>query len=273
VWFGVPDAWAILPGLVAVAYFGARRTQHSDGDAASRASFRWLLARTNVTRFQDGSDAPGDAPSDATLDDGPTCPVLSQQGEFWRVAYGDTAVMLRHQRGLVLLAHLMRHAGRELHVRELDAMTPAGGSPIPREAPADGTVAASVATATSDVLDDRAESEYRGRIMDLRAELEEAQQWRDTGRAERIGNEIGLLVEQLESTAANTGGASDDGERLRVAIGRRIRSAIAAIAKHHPPLGAHLEAHVSTGYFCSYHPERVVSAVRASQKLTRGRRR
>jgi hypothetical protein len=66
-----------------------------------------------------------------------------------------------------------------------------------------------------------------------------------------------MLASELRS-AVGVGGrvrrVAPEVERLRVAITRRIRSTIVKIAEHHPKLGAHLQAHVSTGTTCAYEP-------------------
>lgn len=69
--------------------------------------------------------------------------------------------------------------------------------------------------------------------------------------------ELDPLLDELRGAVGMGGRArrmSADVERLRVAITRRIRSAIAQIAKYHPAFGAHLAATVTTGYHCAYHP-------------------
>ncbi len=47
-------------------------------------------------------------------------------------------------------------------------------------------------------------------------------------------------------------GAKLDRERDRSAVGKRIRSAIAHLHTHHPPLGRFLRTSIRTGYECVY---------------------
>src|SRR5262249_35521195 len=174
----------------------------------------------------------------------------------WRIEYQGTAIMLRHSRGLTLLAHLVHCPGRAIHVRELDAMTPSGGAAVPRpEAPDSDLVA--VPGDAGEVLDRQALSEYRSRVGELRAEIDDADACGDAARAEALRGELDMLASELRS-AVGAGGrvrrVAPEVERLRVAITRRIRSTIVKIAEHHPKLGAHLQAHVSTGYTCAYEP-------------------
>ena len=108
-----------------------------------------------------------------------------------------------------------------------------------------------------EMLDAQARAEYRRRVEELREELDDAEQRHDLGRAEMVRGELDLLVGELRAAVGAGGRArrvSSDVERERVSITRRIRSAIAQIAKHHPSLGEHLAATVTTGYYCAYRP-------------------
>ena len=259
---GLPSAtWGLVP-VVAVAVYAVERGRCArTGPAASAesaAAFRWLLGQVASARAETrGSVAPpGDLPTAPVEARQPGAPLLTQEGEFWRIEYQGTAVMLRHSRGLTLLAHLVRSPGRAIHVRDLDAMTPSGGAAIPRpEAPDSDLVA--VSAAAGDVLDRQALAEYRRRVGELRADLDDAAGCGDAARAEALRAELDMVASELRSAVGMAGRARrvpPEVERLRTAITRRIRAAIVKIAEHHPKLGAHLEAHVSTGYTCAYEP-------------------
>lgn len=257
---GMPAAgWVLVPiaaaGVHALTWWRTARGNRA-GAAASGDAFRWLLANALASRPAAAvSDAmPGDAgmpPARGTL----CVPVLEQDGELWRISYAGTTVLLRHSRGLALLAHLVRCPDRDVHVGELDAITPSGGSALATEAAAPDRGVMPVPGDAGEVLDARALAEYRGRVAELRKELEDAEERHDLGRAESARAELDLLLDELRGAVGVGGRArrmSSDVERLRVSITRRIRSAIAQIAKHHPALGAHLAASVTTGYHCSY---------------------
>ena len=75
--------------------------------------------------------------------------------------------------------------------------------------------------------------------------------------ARRLGYIRQHLLEHLRvgtGPRGRTRRASSNADRVRVAVTRRIRAAIAQIAKHHAPLGMHLTASIRTGYSCSYAP-------------------
>ncbi|MET0206798.1 MAG: ATPase, partial [Thermoleophilaceae bacterium] len=112
-----------------------------------------------------------------------------------------------------------------------------------------------------ELLDERARTEFRRRIEDLREDLELAEAANDPLRVERARAELDAVTAALAS-AFGLGGrarkAGDPAERARSAVTWRIRSALSKVEAAHPALGAHLRNSVSTGTFCSYRPERPV---------------
>lgn len=44
-----------------------------------------------------------------------------REGDFWTIAYEGRVVRLKHTKGMHYLAQLLRHPGRQFHVRELAA--------------------------------------------------------------------------------------------------------------------------------------------------------
>ncbi len=249
--------WVLLPIAVAVAHVLERRRVARGNLAAEEeagAGFRWLLERALAAR----REATGETEEAISASPEAASPVLEQDGDFWRIGYGGTTVLLRHSRGLALLAHLVHCPGRDIHVRELDSITPSGGSAVARDAPAPDAGILPLPGDGGEVLDAQARAEYRRRVVELREELEDAEQRNDLGRAETLRSELDLLVDELQAAVGPAGRVrrvSADVERERVAITRRIRSAMTQIAKHHPSLGEHLAATVTTGYYCTYRPD------------------
>jgi hypothetical protein len=107
------------------------------------------------------------------------------------------------------------------------------------------------------LVDARAKQEYRARIEELRADLEEARRFNDDERAARLEEELDALVGEL-TRAAGLGGRSrpsaSPAERARVNVTKAIRTAIKLIERESPALAGHLSASVRTGRFCSYAP-------------------
>ncbi len=166
-----------------------------------------------------------------------------RRGDHWDIAFGGTAVVVRHTKGLGDLARLLAAPDREIPAFEL-----IGG--------------AVEATDTGAVLDGPARREYEQRLRELHDEIAEAEDDNDLGRAGLLTEEFDALVEQL-TTAVGLGGrgrrAGSNAERARTAVTRRIRNAISHLADVHPELGRHLDVSIHTGTYCRYRPERPVS--------------
>jgi non-specific serine/threonine protein kinase len=114
------------------------------------------------------------------------------------------------------------------------------------------------------VLDAQAKAEYKRRLNDLRADLNEAKQFNDPQRKAKIQNELQAISARLAS-AVGLGGrnrkTSSDTERARSAVTKCIKKAIKKIGEAIPSLGYHFAARIKTGYFCSYNPnpDRIVA--------------
>jgi hypothetical protein len=169
---------------------------------------------------------------------------LRRSGKDVLVLCGGRTTRLRSLRGLTILARLVEHPGQELHVLDLvaepgeDGVAPDGGD-------------------AGEVLDARARESYQRRIVELRAELDEAEGCADAGRAERARAELDLLIQQLSSAFGLGGRARRVGsavERARITVQRRVREAIKKIADHEAELGRHLDWSVRTGTYCAYEP-------------------
>src|SRR5262245_50188932 len=114
------SAWALVP-VAAVATYAVERRRCAPSarasSAESGAAFRWLLDQVVAARAEPTASAEATAPPEATARVAapsdrhaepvparhPGIPVMEQEGEFWRIEYQGTAVMLRHTRGLTLL--------------------------------------------------------------------------------------------------------------------------------------------------------------------------
>lgn len=183
-----------------------------------------------------------------------------RDGEFWTLMYAGTTTLVRHGRGLSLLAYLIHHPGQRIHVREMEAVTPSASSVAVDTSVAaiSGETESSGLGDAGPLLDARAKSEYRQHLDDLDIDLAEAERNHDLGRIEALRADREMIVAQLRG-AVGLGGrdrrAASDVDRMRVAITRRIRAAIRQIATHHPAFAAHLTASVRTGYFCAYMPD------------------
>jgi hypothetical protein len=185
---------------------------------------------------------------------------------FFRIGYEGTWMVLRKLKGLVYLQHLLLHPLEKVDAPHLDALGKERSGSRDAEArierrynPHEGSLGD---PHFGDILDPHAKREYRTRLGELRAELDEATSWSDLERADSIRREIDVLRTQLAQAFDRKGRArkmSDPMERARKAVTNRIHDAIQRIGKQHPDLGRHLENAIHTGYFCWYSPERSVT--------------
>ena len=87
----------------------------------------------------------------------------------------------------------------------------------------------------------RPRTEYKRRFDELRNDLEEAERFNDTSRAERDREEMDALAEQL-AAAVGLGGRNrrigSGAERARSAVTKRIKSSIKRIGETIPSLGS-----------------------------------
>lgn len=107
-------------------------------------------------------------------------------------------------------------------------------------------------------LDARAKREYRQRIADLQADIDEAEDHHDIERAARGRVELDMLLDELRAAVGLGGRDRPQGsgnERARINVTRSLRRAIAAIGNAVPELGGHLDVSVRTGHHCAYSPE------------------
>ncbi len=170
---------------------------------------------------------------------------LVREGEFWSLEWEGPTARLKDSRGQRMLALLLAVPDREVHAREL-----AGGPTPSPEAQVDRGDA-------GEMLDERAVSQYRRRVADLRTELDEAEDFRDAERAERLRGELEFVTNEL-ARAVGLGGrarrSASSSERARIAVQRRLKDAISRIEAAAPPVGRHLQATIHTGLFCAYRP-------------------
>jgi tetratricopeptide (TPR) repeat protein len=178
-----------------------------------------------------------------------------REGDFWTIAYDGKDIRLKDAKGLQYIAHLLRHDGRELHAADLAAGVELSPSTGQSDA---GEIVGGLGDA-GEVLDAQARAAYRQRLADLEAELAEATQWADAGRAAKLQTELEFVRDELAG-AYGLGGrarkAADVGDRARKAVTSRIRESIDRIGKEHPALARHFENAIHTGTFCSYQPDR-----------------
>jgi hypothetical protein len=165
---------------------------------------------------------------------------LVRDGEIWSVGWDGQEIRLKHSRALEILAGLVEHPGREFHVLALGP--PEAGEAVDL---GDG----------GELLDDEARAAYRRRLGELDGEIEEARQWADLGRSDRLAAERAFLAEELARGTGLGGRPRRAGaavERARVNVQKRLRGLIKKLGEVAPGLGRHLESEIKTGTYVSY---------------------
>ena len=170
-------------------------------------------------------------------------------GDVWAVHYAGRDLRLKDGKGPRYLATLLAAPGREVHV--LQFMT--ASAPSPSAVP-DGLAVGSLGGILDDAPDERARREYRERLNDLREELEEAEQFADSGRAERLRAELDQLMGQLAERFGSHGRTRSHAETARKAVTKVLRTQIGRLLDVHPALGRHLRDTVRMGKTCVYAP-------------------
>lgn len=194
--------------------------------------------------------------------------VFRRQGEYWEIVFGGAASRLRDCKGLHPIAHLLRSPGRAHLVVDLVAVAERGaGEAHTSEArtskagrlgrPDEHALRFGDLGDAGELLDTRSSAAYRERRRELLAEREEARDYSDVARLERIQQEIEAIEAQLAGSIGLRGGArraASHAERARVSVTRTIRDAIRRISRRDAALGHFLTSTVRTGRLCAYEP-------------------
>lgn len=226
-----------------------RRQLEKARDGAAALGMTGLVARAELALHQAGGSPVPLRPADvatalpATLAPQVEEVSLTPQGADWCVRLGPRQVLVPNMKGMPMLAELMANPNVEIAALKLigedDGVPDAGDS--------------------GELLDEQAKVAYRARMRELTEQLEEAEEFGHTERAERLRDELEALRHEL-SRAVDLRGrdrrAQSGAERARIAARRRLRDAIARIAQADAEIGSLLDASVRTGAYCCYAPNR-----------------
>jgi hypothetical protein len=186
--------------------------------------------------------------------------VFRKEGEYWTIIYGGEIFRLRDARGLHYLTHLLAHPGERFHATELIRaveLTAVDAEKRP-SCLVDQLESRADLGDAGPTLDPQARADYRRRIAELQAELLEADEISDRGRAERIHQELEFLTDEL-CAGVRLGGrarlSASHSERARVVVTSNIRTTLKKILVENPPLGRHFSLSIKTGNFCAYLPD------------------
>lgn len=180
--------------------------------------------------------------------------MFRRDGELWSVGWSDRPLLVRHTVGLVYVAHLLARPSEEVHVGDLVRLT-SGGRTSPTSPAAEGLAVTADLGDSGPMLDPIAKAQYRRRIAELEHELDEAEEFRDLGRVERMRGELEFVRHEL-ARSVGLGGqdrlASAATERARVAVTKAIRYSLRKISAQDAAFAKDLDLVIRTGTYCAY---------------------
>lgn len=166
---------------------------------------------------------------------------IRRHGRRWEIALDDHRVRLRDLVGMGYLAELLTRPGQPI-----PALTLASGGSMPRP------------SSHHELLDDEARAAYASRVQELTAELAEAEDHNDLGRAEQRRVELDVLVDELEAATGLLGRPrtfTDARERARSAVRKAIKRALDLVDHANPVVADAIHNTISTGVTCIYTPD------------------
>jgi hypothetical protein len=183
-------------------------------------------------------------------DPGPN--TFRRDGDVWSVHYAGRTLWLKDGKGPRYLATLLAAPGREFHVLRFVA---AAASPAAWHAGGhEGLSVGLPGGSLDDAPDPRARREYRTQLDHVRTELDEAERFGDSGRAERLRAERDQLLAQLAGRFSARTPLSGPAEMARKAVTKVLRTQIGKLLDLHPAFGRHLRDTVRMGTVCVYAP-------------------
>lgn len=168
--------------------------------------------------------------------------VFERQGMIWRISFDGEEGQVADSKGMRQIRELIARPGNEIGAVTLAAAI-------------DGT--ARDLGDSGELLDQQAIDQYRRRLGEIEAEIEQAGAFNDPERAATAAEERDALIAEL-ARATGMGGrqrrAGSSVERARVNVTRTLRNAITRVEEVVPSLGRHLDSSIRTGNFCVYEP-------------------
>ncbi len=173
--------------------------------------------------------------------------VFQRDGDAWLLSFQGVRCQLKHTRGLSYLAQLLAHPHQEFHALDLVAC----------RTPEHEDTTGNKAGCTEVPLTPQARVAYKQHLQELREELDEAREFNDLGRVEKLEEAIEQLVRELTHVVGGgrqfrVGSAA---ERARVSVAMALKVVMNKIAHYHPPLNHHLICTIKTGTYCAYTPD------------------
>ncbi|WP_448621566.1 hypothetical protein [Geodermatophilus sp. URMC 65] len=229
----------------------SRRARPGDGPlaaaeltaaAAEAATLGMALSRVDaVATARSRVGTPPRAPSTDSL-------LCRRRGRKWEVQLGHRTAVVGDSVGMKHLNTLIGHAGREISALDLAQGAPPADTPHPARA----------AASRQPQLDEVAMRNYRRRVAQLRAQIDEYDAMNDLAHAAKARTERDWLITELQAAAGLSGRVrhfTHDAERARIAVTKAIHRALDRLEATDPTIGAELRSRVQTGLRCCLHLE------------------
>jgi hypothetical protein len=155
-----------------------------------------------------------------------------KKGGVWELQFAGKDVLLNHRRGMAYLCYLLKHAGRDVPVEELES---------------GGGVARAMPAAEHTLVDQDALSNYQKRLDEIAEEKERASEDEDDAALVRLESEREGIIEHLKSSRALGGitrQIAGEAELRRTRVAGALREALKGIQEVHPALYEHLKAQI-----------------------------
>ncbi len=165
--------------------------------------------------------------------------MFQKNGALWEMCYNGEKTMLPELKGFSDIYKLISHPAKEIHCSEL------------MEIPV-------LVDGDERMFDQKAKNNYKTKLSQLTADIDEAFEMNDNVRAGHLQEEYDKIVNHLSSSlglGGKTRKLDDQIDKVRSAVTWRIRTAIKKIKESHTSLGNHLSNSIRTGLFCAYTPE------------------
>lgn len=183
---------------------------------------------------------------------------LVAHGSFWSLTHAGREVMVRDRKGMHYIAELLRNPDRDVHSRDLVALlAPVQSVATPRPTRSAAVTQHADAHAgdfSETLIDPKARRAYQRRLAALEDEMDAAARSGDPEAIAVLREEHAVLAREL-ARITGLGGRirrADDTERMRLAVTRAIRNALAEVIEGAPDVGITLSRRIRTGLFCRY---------------------
>ena len=162
---------------------------------------------------------------------------MVQRGSMWELRVGDETIELADTVGVQRLMHLLERPFVDV--------------------PATDLVGGIARSTRHEMIDSTALRAYHDRVIELRRDIDEADDDSDLARASRLRDELDAILAHLSTSEALFGRSrtfTDGHERARIAVRKSLSRVFDEVSAQAPQFAAALAASIRTGSMCRFHP-------------------